>query len=278
MRPKRTQPAHRAALIAALGLAIAAITPSAASADPLKEAIASEQRTEKNAARDKYRHPYEVLSFFGITADMRVVEIWPASGWWTEILAPYLAKDGKYYAAYFPDNDFLPFYKPARKRFSKKLEGSPELYSEVELTTFFPPGQDEIAPAGSVDAVLTFRNVHNWIRFQFEQQAFNQFYTALKPGGVLGVVEHRAKPGITVEQMDKTGYVTVEYTKQLAQKAGFVFEGSSEVNANPADTKDHPKGVWTLPPTNALKDTDKEKYQAIGESDRYVLKFRKPEA
>ncbi|RRJ84262.1 class I SAM-dependent methyltransferase [Aestuariirhabdus litorea] len=260
----------------AAGLGLVALQPTQALADPLQAAVGNEHRSEKNAARDEFRHPYEVLSFFGVSPDMTVVEIWPASGWWTEILAPYLAANGQYYAAHFPDNNFLPFYKPARKRFSQKLAANPELYGKVKLTSFFPPEEAEIAPEGSADAVLTFRNVHNWIRFKFEQQAFEQFYKALKPGGVLGVVEHRAKPGTSVEQMDKTGYVTEEYTKQLAKNAGFIFEESSEVNANPADTKDHPKGVWTLPPTNALKDQDREKYQAIGESDRFVLRFRKP--
>lgn len=245
-------------------------------ADQLTDAVNAEHRTASFSARDRFRHPEETLRFMGIKPDMSVVEIWPAGGWWSEILAPYLAEQGTYYAAHFPAVSPIAFHGRSRSKYEAKLAEKPEIYGKVKVTTFYPPEEAEIAPDGSADAVLTFRNVHNWIRFNYEQKAFDTFYKALKPGGILGVVEHRAHPEFSREQMDKTGYVTEAYTIALAEKAGFVLERHSEVNANPKDTKDHPKGVWTLPPTFALKDQDKEKYQAIGESDRFTLVFKKP--
>ena len=244
----------------------------------LEQAIASPSRTEAYRARDVYRHPLKTLQFFGIRPDMTVVEIWPSNAWYTEILAPYLHDQGKYYAAGSAAS--LPNASDETRRavavFQQRLDADPARYSGVTVTEFRPPLRTEICPPGSADLVLTFRNVHNWISGGYEQDAFNAFYAALKPGGVLGVVEHRAKPYTTLDQTKKTGYVNEAYVKALAANAGFRFVAGSSVNDNPKDKKDYPDGVWTLPPTYTLGDKDKAKYEAIGESDRMTLKFVKP--
>lgn len=244
----------------------------------LQAAVSNPSRTPEYVARDRYRHPLETLQFFDVRPDMTVVEIWPGAGWYTEILAPYLRDRGRYYAATAAAS--LPNASDGTKKavatFRAKLEAQPELYGKVVLTEFRPPLRTEIAPAGTADRVLTFRNVHNWIIGGFEQDAFNAFYAALKPGGVLGVVEHRAPPGMDIDGTIRSGYTAEGYVKALAAAAGFTFVGASPVNDNPKDTKDYAEGVWTLPPTLTLKDIDREKYLAIGESDRMTLKFVKP--
>ncbi len=239
--------------------------------------IAGAHRSESNRLRDVHRHPREAIQFFGVRPHMTVVEIWPGAGWYTEILAPLLRDRGRYYAAHFHVNEQSPRYMgPSLHGFRKKLAGEPHLYDKVVVTAFNAPAQSAIAPRGSADLVLTFRNVHNWTAAGNDEAAFRAFYDALKPGGVLGVVEHRARAGTPIEQMIKTGYMTEAYVISLAEKAGFRFAGKSEVNANPRDSKDHPRGVWTLPPTYRLGEQDREKYRAIGESDRMTLKFVKP--
>lgn len=263
---------------AALG-SVALFTAGAAQADgeALQAAIGNPHRTAANSARDGYRHPAETLQFFKVRPDMTVVEIWPAGGWYTEILAPYLKGNGKYYAAHFPADTAVDYYRRALDGFKAKLEAAPDLYGEVELVTF-DPGQGVLTvPEGAADRVLTFRNVHNWLRSNGEQTAFDLFYKALKPGGILGVVEHRGKPGSDRETMLNTGYMDEDAVIALALNAGFVLDGRSEINANLRDTKDHPQGVWTLPPSLRLGDQDRERYLAIGESDRMTLRFRKPE-
>ncbi|WP_231756984.1 class I SAM-dependent methyltransferase [Microbulbifer elongatus] len=250
----------------------------AAQADAIKDAVANEKRTEKYTQRDQYRHPAETLEFFQIKPDMTVVEVWPGGGWYTEILSPLMAEDGKLYAAHFPKDSDVGYFKRSRESFEKWLSDEKDTHGHIVLTEFAPGKESEIAPAGSADAVLTFRNVHNWMRGDNEAAAFKSFYKALKPGGVLGVVEHRAKPGTDRDAMKTSGYMTQDYVVELATKAGFVLEEASEVNANPKDTAVHPKGVWTLPPSLALGEEDKEKYQAIGESDRMTLRFRKPKS
>lgn len=263
-----------------LGLCLLGATlPSTAAPDSaLARAVAGTARTPEFQERDRYRHPVETLAFFGIKPTMTVVEIWPGGGWYTEILAPYLREHGKYYAAGAAAS--LPNASEGTKKavadFQSKLDANPAAYDKVAVTEFRPPQRMEIAPAGSADMVLTFRNVHNWVIGGFEQDAFKAFYAALKPGGVLGVVEHRAKPGTDTEGTKKSGYTTEAYVKELAAKAGFTFAGESRINDNPKDTKDYLEGVWTLPPTLRLGDTDREKYVAIGESDRMTLKFVKP--
>ncbi len=265
-----------AAMSLLLGLAVTSA--ASAAADPqLAKLIASPERTPEFAARDRYRHPLQTLSFFGIKPTMTVVEIWPGGGWYTEILAPYLRDRGHYIAAGpVGSGDVSEAKKKAVAKFAEKLAQKPALYDRAKVVEFGPPSFPEIAPAGSVDMVLTFRNVHNWIAAEYEQQAFNQFYAALKPGGILGVEEHRAEPDATIGDMKQYGYVTEDYIKQLADNAGFKFAGSSPVNNNPADTKNYPDGVWTLPPTLTLGDKDRDRYLAIGESDRMTLKFVKP--
>lgn len=235
-----------------------------------------EARSSKNMSRDTYRHPYETLSFFDVKPNMTVVEIWPGGGWYAEILAPMLKDKGRYVAAHFNPESNIKFFQSSRNRFEQKLAKSPENYSDVELTVFEPPKLLAIAAEASADRVLTFRNVHNWMRNDSEQAAFNAFFKALKPGGVLGVVEHRAPDSFNLQKMVDSGYVSEVYVKRLARNAGFKFADGSEINSNSLDTKNHPNGVWSLPPTLRGKDTEKESFIGIGESDRMTLKFIKP--
>lgn len=250
----------------------------AASDASLAAAIASSARTPKYAARDAYRHPLQTLQFFGLRPDQTVVEIWPGRGWYMEILAPYLRDRGKYYAAIeAPDvSGASQEAKDDASFLRKRITDDPAHFGKVILTSLHPPQLTEICPPGTADLVLTFRNVHNWIDDGTQQQQFNAFFKALKPGGVLGVVEHRAKPGTSLDETRKSGYVDEAYVKKLATDAGFRFVGASNVNDNPKDTKDYPKGVWTLPPTLTMGVQDRDKYLAIGESDRMTLKFMKP--
>lgn len=270
----------RAATAACLAAICIGVAPAHAvdTGAQLDRILAGTHRDPANAARDKYRHPKEVLTFFGIQPDMAVVEIWPSGGWWTEILAPLLKDKGKYYAAWFPtESKGAPDYlKTREKAFDAMLAQRPELYGKVVKTKILAPEYVDLAPKGSADMVLTFRNGHNWAKAGNADAMFKAFYDALKPGGILGFTDHRAKPGTSFEQQIATGYLTEDYVIATAQKAGFKLLAKSEVNANPKDTKDHEKGVWTLPPTLALGDKDREKYLAIGESDRMTLKFVKP--
>lgn len=243
----------------------------------LREAVESPLRSAEFRKRDVYRHPLETLEFFGVEPTMNVVELWPGGGWYTEILAPYLRARGNYIAAIFPRADETPGYQlKLNEALLAKLRASPALYDRAQLTQLGPKDFWQIAPEGSADRVLTFRNVHNWLDGGYAEQVFAAAYKALKPGGILGVVEHRAKPGTTLEQMKDSGYVTEAEVGRLAEQAGFVFLSSSEINANPKDSKDYPKGVWTLPPRLAMGEQDREKYLAIGESDRMTLRFVKP--
>ena len=243
-----------------------------ASTNALQKAVASDLRSAKNKARDQYRNPIKTLEFFGFKPTMTVVEITPGGGWYTEILAPALKGTGKLYGAHYPDTGEDNYYSNSRKKLEKKLTSDP-IFSEVELTNFVPKKASELAPKGTADLVLTFRNLHNWQDAGVEQ-VFKDAYTALKPGGVLGVVEHRLPIGVSEEKA--RGYVSEVKTIKQAKAAGFSFAGASEVNANSKDTATYPKGVWSLPPRLALGDKDKEKYLAIGESDRMTLKFVKP--
>ncbi len=245
---------------------------NSASSKALVKAVSGDHRSAKNKARDQYRHPIETLNFFGFTSNLTVVEITPGGGWYTEILAPALKGTGTLYAAHYPDTGEDNYYSNSRKRLEKKLT-SDAVFSEVVLTDFTPRKQSELAPKGTADLVLTFRNLHNWKDAGVEQ-VFKDAYKALKPGGVLGVVEHRLPAGVDAEKA--RGYVSETKTIKQAKAAGFRFSGSSEVNANTKDLAIHPKGVWTLPPRLALEDKDREKYLAIGESDRMTLKFVKP--
>ena len=239
------------------------------SAHNLEQSINSEDRSIDNKARDSYRHPYETLKFFGINPKMTVVELAPGGGWYTEILSIYMYDEGRLItAAYDPTKG--SYYKRSTDAFKKKLK-SKDHYNKVEVVYL----GSKLAEDRTIDAVLTFRNLHNWLGTEIET-IFEQSYSSLKPGGVFGVVEHRAKPGTSMEAMKSSGYVTEKLAIDLALKTGFELVAKSEINANAKDSKDHPKGVWTLPPSYRLKDKDRDKYSDIGESDRMTLLFKKP--
>ena len=244
------------------------ITPLAA--HDLKGAVASEDRTPKNTLRDSSRNPIETLSFFGIESDMVVIELSPGGGWYTEILANYIHYPGTLIAAHWSKDSEIAYYRRGRANFEKKMSSNP-MYGRVEIVDLY----SELAEENSVDAVLTFRNLHNWLGPNLDN-IFSNTFKSLKPGGVFGIVEHRAKPGTSMEMMKKSGYVTEAHAIKIAKKHGFELAAKSEINANPKDTADHPKGVWTLPPNYRLKDKDREKYSDIGESDRMTLLFKKP--
>lgn len=255
------------------GILASSYTTAHVHTDKLTQALAGEHRSDKNKARDMYRHPGKTLAFFGFNPKMTVVEIAPGGGWYTEILAPALKGSGKLYGAHYPDTGEDNYYSNSRKRLEKKLAGS-SVFSEVELTNFVPKKASVLAPAGSADLVLTFRNLHNW-GHEGVEQLFKDAAKALKTGGVLGVVEHRMPADMEWEKNKRSGYFPQADVVKLANEAGFKLAGSSEVNANPKDSANHPKGVWTLPPVLRLGEQDKEKYLAIGESDRMTLKFVK---
>jgi predicted methyltransferase len=245
----------------------------------LAATIEGPHRTPEERARDVWRNPAETLSFFGVAPDMTVVEVWPGGGWYTKILAPYLrAGGGVYYAAQVDPRDGGAAAE-AVSRFKAEYS-DPALYGEIRVTTL---GAGPVAPDGTADVVLTFRNVHNWIAAGVAADHFASFYRALRPGGVLGVVDHRAEEDMA-ETKGATGYVKESTVKALAEAVGFEFVASAEINANPNDTKDHPFGVWTLPPVRRsgavagieTPGFDPARYEAIGESDRMTLKFRKP--
>ncbi|CAA9892904.1 conserved exported hypothetical protein [Candidatus Methylobacter favarea] len=242
----------------------------------LQQAVAGKHRSAAHKTRDIYRHPEQTLAFFDVRDTMTVVEIWPGEGWYTEILAPYLKAKGKLYAAHFSADAELPYYKKSLSEFIKKLHQYPNLYGEVKLAVLQPPALMKIAPDGSADRVLTFRNVHNWMKNNQASAVFSAIYRALKPGGILGVVEHRNSTVKPQDTQALSGYVSQDYVIALARNAGFEFLAKSEINANAKDTKNYPEGVWTLPPSLILKDKDREKYLAIGESDRMTIKFIKP--
>ncbi|PTB86198.1 methyltransferase [Pseudidiomarina aestuarii] len=244
----------------------------------LADVAASDLRSDSNKARDAFRHPVETLEFFGLEPDMTVVEIWPGGGWYTEILAPYLKDQGMLYAAHFPADSSSDYFNRSRTAFAERI-ASDDAFSAITMTEFNATAATEVAPAGSADMVLTFRNLHNWYMAAGEeglQTAFSTFYTALKPGGVLGVVDHRLPEDRPDEEMSSSGYMKESVAIAMAEAAGFELVGSSPINANEMDTADHPRGVWTLPPSLRLGDEDREKYLAIGESDRFTLKFMKP--
>lgn len=242
--------------------------------DRLAQLVAAPHRTPANVARDPYRHPLDVLEFLGVKADSVVVEILPgSSGYYLEILAPYLKDKGRYIAA-SRDASAPARYLADHRKLLDRLAAAPALYGKVAVTQF-NAGLHEVAPAGSADYVLTFRNLHNWVERSEIDGALRAFHRALKPGGILGIVDHRGRTDLTQAAQMKSGYVREDFAIDLVEKAGFRLAGRSEVNANAKDSKDHPEGVWTLPPTLRLKDRDRARYEAIGESDRFTLKFVK---
>ena len=261
------------ALLSASGWAANAAAAPAAPDPALVAAAANAERTATFKARDAARHPVEELTFFGLQPTMNVVELWPGGGYWTELLAPYLKAKGHYTVALPAPGNKEEDASVARWR--ERVAGHKGSLGRIDETTL-GAGHLDIAPAGSADLVLTFRNLHNWMKGGYAHEALAGCFRALRPGGILGIEAHRGRSDVPQDPLAKSGYIRQDYAIALARKAGFEPAGSSEINANAKDTKDWPEGVWTLPPTLALGDKDRAKYVAIGEADNFVLRFRKP--
>jgi predicted methyltransferase len=277
--------AARGVMGALLAVALAAVSLVASAAAPsgetsgadlakLKKVVNSDQRSAANKARDKYRHPVDTLAFFGIRPNMTVVELWPFGGWYTEILAPYVKGTGTYYAAAMDPASDNKEDKKYNAELKTLLAAHPDLYGEVKWSVL-AKGKYAIAPDGTADMVVTFRNIHNWVWAGDEKEVFAAAFRALKPGGILGVEEHRANDAKAAPGRGQA-YVGEDYAIGLIESAGFKLVGHSKINNNPKDTKDYPEGVWSLPPSYAEGDKNRAKYAAIGESDRFTLKFVKP--
>jgi predicted methyltransferase len=269
----------RAAVAAALlaGAAPAAAETSPAGLQALERAVASPKRAPENRARDAWRHPRETLAFFGIEPGMSVLELWPGGAWYTEILAELLAPPGRLTLTNFDAQG--PADAPATRMargLAEKLAADPARFGAVRVIEVAPPERLALGEPDSYDLALTFRNNHGWVNGGYHDALYREIFRVLKPGGVLGVVQHRAEEGVDPLVSAKTGYLPESFVIAAAQRAGFELAGRSQINANPRDTKDHPEGVWTLPPTYRLGDRDRAKYQAIGESDRMTLRFVKP--
>ncbi len=241
----------------------------------LDGALQGQHRDPKNVARDVYRHPKETLLFFDVRPHMKVLEILPGAGWYTEILAVFLRDAGELTVASFGDDHPTRYLRNIHRRFIKKLEADPGTYGKVKPVLFEPSGYLDDVPDASVDRVLTFRNTHNWIRYGGIEDVYAALHRVLKPGGILGVVQHRAPPGSNAAETAERGYVPEKMLIAVAEAAGFELIDKSELNANPKDTKDYPEGVWSLPPTYREKNRNRNQYTAIGESDRMTLKFIK---
>ncbi|MDF1763585.1 MAG: methyltransferase [Oleibacter sp.] len=244
--------------------------------EPTLLSFSADVRTSAEQARDRFRHPEQTLQFFDVQPNHTVVEIWPGGGWYTAILAPYLRDQGKLVAAHWPTTSKVEYFQKIRANFDQRFSDKPDVFGDITIVALEPPAYMSMGEVGQADRVLTFRNVHNWMRSAQEQAVFDTAFSALKSGGILGVVEHRAPESFTREQMIDSGYVSEAYVTELATNAGFEPYKQSEINANPKDTHMHPAGVWTLPPSLRLGDKDREKYLEIGESDRMTLSFRKP--
>lgn len=255
-------------------LVTSALNAYAATEEAIQKAAVGKHRSEQHIARNPSRHPIETLSFFGLQEDMTVIEIAPGGMWYTEILAPVLKEKGTLIAAgYDPELKGQPEYRYRQTRELEQRFAKEAVFSKAKVARFSPPQSMDLASPSSADMILTFRNSHGWIRDGIAAEVYGKFFEVLKPGGVLGVVQHRGP----ASSEGFSGYVTEAQIIKIAQDAGFILDDFSEVNANPKDSKNHPKGVWTLPPSLRLGDTDKEKYLAIGESDRMTLRFKKPE-
>ena len=269
-------------LTTAISLGAFGIAPIAFANPALDAAIAGDHRSDENKARDMYRHPKETLEFFDVQPDMTVIEIWPGTGWYSEILAPYLKEEGRFIAAQFGANPPFGYQRRAYGKYLTTLGQNPKLYRQVEITEFGYPYALSLGPNGSADRVLTFRNAHNWVSElypdgHFAPLAFKSAFDVLKPGGVFGVIDHRWDDPDNEDPLSGNGYMSEARIIALAEAAGFELEARSDINANPKDSKDYEKGVWTLPPVLAEGDTEKARYLEIGESDRMTLKFRKPQ-
>jgi predicted methyltransferase len=263
-----------ACLLAATSV-FAAETTSGPALKKLQDVVNGDHRAADRKARDKYRHPVETLSFFGIQPNMTVVELWPFGGWYTEIIAPYVKGSGTYFVAMADPQSSREGDIRQNASLKKMLDAQPNLYGEVKWSVL-AAGKHQFAPDGTADLVVTFRNIHNWVWGGIDKDVWAAAYRALKPGGVLGVTEHRNNDPNYAPTERGNAYVGEDWAIKQIEAAGFKLAGRSDVNRNPKDTKDYPKGVWTLPPGYAEGDKDREKYAAIGESDRFTLKFVKP--
>jgi predicted methyltransferase len=243
----------------------------------LEMAAQGDHRSDKNKARNKYRHPIATMSFFGLEPEMTVLEIGPGGGWYTEVLAPAMRDTGVYIAgSYDTAVEGQPKYRYRQhKALLDNIATKADLYGQIKVATYSPPASRELWEKDSVDMVLTFRSSHGWLRDGLIDDVYADFFKVIKPGGTLGVVQHRAPEIGDAVEWAKKGYVPESRVIQAAEKAGFVLDKKSEINANAKDLKDHDEGVWRLPPTLGLGDKDREKYIAIGESDRMTLRFKK---
>lgn len=258
------------AIATVLSLPVAAFAQNAAPSAAIRGAVAAKSRAADDVARDRYRHPAETLAFFGVKPGDTLVEFIPGGGWYTDILAPLVRGNGRYIA-------LVP--TSAADRTKTMLAGKAATIGRTDVATLDGATGTSTLPAASVDTIVTFRNVHNLLMgsdLNTAANAFKAFYAALKPGGTLGVVDHRLPEEMDVAKEKTSGYIKRSTVVRLAEQAGFRLAGESRINANAKDTHDHPEGVWTLPPSYRLKDVDRAKYQAIGESDRFTLKFVKP--
>jgi predicted methyltransferase len=286
--PRRTALAALAALAAATTVTTTACSglpaqtsapaPTSPPEDALLKAVLDmPHRSAANRARDGARHPYETLRFFGLQPQLTVVELTPGAAWYSEILAPYLRERGRFYMAQFAKDAASEGQRRARANFEARMAKDPALYDRATLGEL--PGAagfgSDIAPSGGADLILTFRNVHNWLEDTTLDAKLDACCKLLKPGGTLGVVDHRAASGTPIETMMKSGYVTEALMEERARAAGFRLAARSEINANPRDTKDHAGGVWSLPPTLSGKDVGREGFVAIGESDRFTHRYVK---
>jgi predicted methyltransferase len=253
----------------------------------IERAMSGDHRSEENIDRNRYRHPVGTLTFLGLENGMTVMEIWPGAGWYTEILAPVVRNHGKFIAAtYDVDVPDQPQYRYGlQKTLLEKFSSRPDLYDQAEVAPFSPPASASLGEPDSIDLLLTFRNTHGWVGDELAQAIFAEFARVLKPGGILGVVQHRAEQGTDPVKTSEMGYVSEQGVIDLARGAGLYLEARSEVNANPADSTDHKEGVWSLPPSlSVCRDIESEdeaaacidQYREIGESDRMTLRFRKP--
>ena len=268
------------ALLAGLLLVTACAMPSTrqATAQALDNILADPHRPAADRARDRYRHPKDTLLFFGIRPEMSVLEVWPEPGWYTDVIAPLVRDRGKYYGAVMQADPASRYVSARLEAYRNKLASDPTLYGNASIVTF-PANGGDVVPPGSVDMVVTFRNLHNWIGQGGDDElkgVFKAVYTSLKPGGVLGIEEHRLPEAVPQDAKTSTGYVHESYVIRMAESVGFRLAAKSDINANPNDKADHKSGVWALPPTLANRDQDRARYQAIGESDRMTLKFVKP--